>query len=154
MKKYQKKAACICSIMLVLALLILSACSGLGSKPSDKRVLLKQRLDSYIKARKSNDLSELRRLYLEPENVKRGNIVVKDSTIVAINVAADGLQAETKIENKIQAMGFTFNKVPLLLQWVWEKDNWYIKPSQSAINPFIKKKSSEKTDTVTKTNND
>ena len=147
MKMYQKQVTGICSLL--LALLLFSACNGLGGNPADKNVLLKQRLDSYIEARKKNDLGKLRQLYLEPENVKRGNIIVKESTVVAITIADDGLQAETKIENQIQAMGFTFDKVPLLLEWVWENDNWYIKPSQSAMNPFVKKKSSGKA-TVTK----
>jgi len=148
MKMYQKQVASICSLL--LALLLFSACNGLGGKPADKNVLLEQRLNSYIEARKKNDLGKLRQLYLEPENVKKGNIVVIESTIVAISIADSGLQADTKIENKIQAMGFTFNKVPLLLKWSWKNDNWYIKPSQSAANPFLKKKPSEKTDTVTK----
>ena len=142
MKKYQKIIFSICTVM--LAAFLFCACNGLGGKSADKNVLLKQRLDSYIEARKKNDLGKLRQLYLESQSVKRSNIVIKESTILTIIIADDGLQAETKIENKIQAMGFTFDKIPLLLNWVWEKDNWYIKPSKSVMNPFLKKKSSGK----------
>ncbi len=147
MKIYQKRVTWFCVIL--LGAFLFTACNGLGGKPVDKNVLLKQRLDSYIEARKKNDFNQLRQLYLEPERVKMGNIVVKESAIVAIKIADDGLQAETKIENKIKVMGFTFSKVPLLLNWVWKTDDWYIKPSASAINSFVKKKSgvSKKADT-------
>ena len=148
MKRHQKKIGWFCVATLIICQL--AACNGLGGKPVDKNVLLKQRLDSYIEARKKNDLNQLRRIYLEPERVKVGNIVVKESVIISIVINDDKLHAQTKIENNIQAMGFTFNNIPMLLDWVWKTDNWYIKPSASAMNPFL----NQKTAPVKKTGTD
>lgn len=137
MKEYQKITVWLCFASLLL--FQFAGCNGLGVGQVDKNALLQQRVETYMEARKKSDLSLLRKLYLDPGKVKLGNIVVKESSIVSIEIEDDGLTAKTKIENKIQAMGFTFNKVPLLLNWVWENDNWYIKPSQSASTPFTKK---------------
>ncbi len=137
MKKHQKITAWFCFAMLLLFQLV--GCNGLGVNPVDKNVLLQQRLESYIEARIKSDLVQLSKLYLEPRSAKFGNIVIKESRIVSIEIADNGLTAMTKIENKINAMGFTFNKVPLVLNWVWENHNWYIKPAQSAKTQFMKK---------------
>ncbi len=137
MKKYM-----VCLLMSLLSAFLMAACSGSGGLTmADKNVLLSQRLDSYIIARQKTDIKKMRQIYLEPEKVRATTITVKESTIVSIKIADDGLHAETRLLNKIQVMGFTFAKIPTLINWVWSDNNWFIEMQESSRYPFAKPKS-------------
>jgi len=150
MKKYRKQIACLLSACLVL--LLLAACSGLEMSRADKNILLKQRLDTYLSARKKLDYKQLRLLYLEPETVHRSTVTVKESRVVALEISADGRRAATKVENKIQIMGFTFDKVPNTINWVWNENNWFIEVKEASAYPLAPKNqmqpSGKKSDSV------
>ena len=128
-----------------IVVLLLSGCAGSARvSGGDRETLLKQRLESYIEARQQNDVGRLMTLYLNPEKVGIGKVVVKECKVTAITIAADGLSAETKLTNKIQAMGFTFDKLITTLNWVWSKGNWYIIIKKRDVNPFTGKRRSLK----------
>ncbi len=130
----------------IFTILLFTACSGTGGDVAvDKNVRLSQRLQSYITARKHSNLGQLQQLYLKPEQARIGKIIVKECKIVTVVIKDDNLHAETKLENKIQAMGFTFAKVPTTINWVWSNNNWYIEPSVNSGNPFSKKESNPRT---------
>ncbi len=151
MGKFRRSALYL--LMAILTALLFTACNGTGGKVNiDKNERLSQRLESYINARKHPNLSQLQQLYLKPEQARIGKIIVKECTIVAIDINDDGLQAETKLVNKIQAMGFTFDKVPQTINWIWSNNNWYIELSENAGNPFAggKSKSTSKAESANK----
>jgi len=137
MKKNQKEIVSFMSVCLVLLLFV--GCSGLGMSTADQHALLKQRLDSYIAARKKSDFKQLRQLYLEPEKVHRSTVIIKDSKVVAIEISADGQKAATRLENQIQIMGFTFEKVPNTVNWVWNENNWFIEIKDTSAYPLVQK---------------
>ncbi len=129
-------------LLTILPILLLAACSGSSTKTTvDKNERLSQRLDSYISARKHSNLGQLQQFYLKPEQARIGKIIVKECTVVAIDIKDDGLHAETKLENKISAMGFTFDKVPHTINWIWNNNDWYIELSENAGNPFARGRS-------------
>ncbi len=130
-----------------IAVLLLSGCAGTGGVSGvDRETLLEQRLESYIEAREHNDAGQLMTLYLKPERARIGNVVVSECGVLTITIAADKLSAETKLTNKIQVMGFTFDKLPTTLNWVWSKGNWFIIVKESDVHPFTGKKRSLKRD--------
>ena len=143
MVKYNRNALYL--VLGIFTVLLLTACSGKGGSTVDKNRRLNQRLESYITARKNSNLGKLQQLYLKPEQARIGKIIVKECKIVAVVIKDDNLHAETKIENKIQAMGFTFAKVPMTINWIWSNDDWYVEPSVSSGNPFVKKESNPRT---------
>ena len=134
MRYYQSKL--IYPLLALLLSLIFSACGGLETQKIDKDSRLKQRLESYIDARKQADLAGMQSLYLKPEKAKVGNIVVKESEIVSIKIEEGKERAQTQLKNKIQAMGFTFDKVPMTLKWVWNNNDWFIVVPNSSSSPF------------------
>ena len=139
-----QKKICIYLLLGILSLLIFSACNGNQSKAVvDKNEQISQRLDLYISARKHSNLGQLQQLYLKPEQARVGKIIVKECKVVSIKISDNGLAAETKLENKIQAMGFTFDKVPLTIKWVWNVDDWYIDIPGNSSNPFAQKKTAK-----------
>jgi len=132
-------------LMAILTALLFTACNGsIGKVNIDKNERLSRRLESYISARKHPNLGQLQQLYLKPEQARIGKIIVKECTIVAIDIKEDGLHAETKLVNKIQAMGFTFDKVSQTINWVWSNNDWYIELLENAGNPFAGGKSKSK----------
>ncbi len=145
MVKQQKNLIYLVLVMLIS--LLFTSCNGSNIGATiDKNARLSLRLDSYIDARKHPNLGKLQQLYLIPEQARIGKIIVKKCTIVAINIDDDGLHAETKLENKIQAMGFTFAKVPMTVKWVWNENDWYIEPPENSGNPFTKKNNASGSD--------
>ena len=139
-----QKKICTCLLLGILTLLIFSACNGNQSKAVvDKNERISQRLNLYISARKHSNLGQLQQLYLKPEQARVGKIIVKECKVINIKISENGLAAETKLENKIQAMGFTFEKVPLTIKWVWNVDDWYIEIPGNSGNPFVQKKSAK-----------
>lgn len=130
-------------LLSLLPVLLFAACSGGGNGKTvvDKNERLSQRLESYISARKHSNLGQLQNFYLKPEQARVGKIIVKECTVVSITIKDDGLHAETRLVNKISAMGFTFDKVPQAIYWVWSNRDWYIELSENAGNPFARKKS-------------
>ncbi len=140
MKKSQRKVIYI--LLSLLPVLLFAACGGGNGKTAvDKNERLSQRLESYISARKHSNLGQLQNFYLKPEQARIGKIIVKECTVVSIKIKDDGLHAETKLVNKISAMGFTFDKVPQTINWIWSNRDWYIELSENAGNPFARKKS-------------
>ena len=130
------KVNCRSGLWLLLVLLLLNACTGLGPAVADKELLLKQRCEGFKEARIKNDRAVLSKYYMEPDNFKAGNIVYLESKITAIEIADDGLTGNVKIESKVMAMGFVFNKLKELWHWQWHKNEWYRVKSSSSSNPF------------------
>jgi len=142
-------------LMSIFILTMFTACGGMGGDVTvDKNVRLSQRLQSYIAARKQANLGQLQQLHLKPEQARLGSIIVKDCKIASVVISDDSLHAVTKLENKIQAMGFSFEKVPTTINWIWSNNDWYIAPSANSGNPFARKKSNSSAESTKKGQNE
>lgn len=140
MVQYRKIA-----VSLLISLLIggLFACSGVETRVEDKNVRLQQRLEGYLAVRKAADIIEMQKYFRNPGQARVGSVVYKDSDIISLEMTEEGQKAETKLKNTIQAMGFTFDKVPQTLYWIWYEKDWYLVIPVNSTHPFGKTQSKE-----------
>ena len=137
MIQYKKTIWC---FVVSMALGGLLACGGLETRIEDRNVRLQQRLDEYLAARKNADIIEMQKFHRIPGQARVGSIIYKNSEIVSSEIKEEGQKAETKLKNTIQAMGFTFKKVPQTLYWVWHDKDWFMVIPESSTHPFGKSK--------------
>ncbi len=135
MRVYRKRVATLLSCLLLVGL---SACGGLEMSSENRVVRLQERLDGFIAAREKANLTEMQKFFKDPGEARIGSIKYKKSEIEAVELKEDDLKAETRIKNTIQAMGFTFEKAPQTLHWVWHEKDWYMVTPESAVNPFAR----------------
>lgn len=120
-----------------LFMLIITGCTGVTSKEVNRQERLSARVESYIKAVKTSDLAGLKSCMQNPEAARIGSVRIRDSRIENLEIDAGKTQATVKLRNDINAMGFQFDNVPQVLNWVWEKNDWFLlEPSTK--NPFKK----------------
>ena len=137
-KMNQKKVLSL--LVILLQGILLMACSGLEPRIEDKSLLLQQRLDAYIVARENSDLVKMQKLYLDPGQARLGNIITQKCEIVSIQIDDGEQRPETKLKNRIKAMGFTFDNVPTTIHWIWHERDWYIDVPEQSPHPFGKTK--------------
>ena len=135
MKQYRKLIG---SLLVVLLFGSLLACRGLETRVEDKRVRLEQRLQAFLVARKAADIMEMQKFYKNPGQARVGSVVYKESEIVSTEITEDGQKAVTKLKNTIQAMGFSFDKVPQTLHWSWYEEDWFLVIPANSTHPFAK----------------
>ena len=135
MRAYRK---IVLGLLCCLILAGLVACGGLERQSENRSVRLQERLEGFIAAREKASFIEMQKFYLDPGEARIGSIKYKKSAIEAVEIKDDGLKAETRIKNTIQAMGFTFADAPQTLNWVWAKKDWYIATTEIVSNPFVR----------------
>ncbi len=129
-----------CTVMAVVLALLICGCQGRQTVKIDRKMLLEQRVAGFINDRQARDREALRQYFSSPDEAQIGNINYKNSVIENITFSADENEAEVKLSNDLQAMGFSFKKVPQILKWRWEKENWYLQKQGKNNNPFTHKK--------------
>ena len=119
----------------ILLLLILSmlSCRNVAPEPSEDR--LRSRVEGYLAAKVNHNMFEMQKYCLDPGSIKQGNVSFVDSHIETIEL--HGERARVVVKSKLQAMGFIFKGIPQTLNWVWQKGDWYLMPSQKGA-PFNK----------------
>ncbi len=124
-------------IILGVVLLGLISCSGVTVN-TDPKTRLQERVEGYIQARQAADQIALQGFFLDPYQARIGNIRYLSSEISEITFNDEDKQAQVKLKNSMQAMGFTFKDTPQTINWVWEKGDWYLVVNKNR-NPFSKK---------------
>ena len=131
-------------VLLVVMVSWLGACGGLQTTVLDKQLRLKQRSEGFIGARAQGDVIAMQQYYRNPGMARVGNVLYKSSEIVQLTVKEEGKRAETKLENSLMVMGFTFDKAPQTLNWAWHENDWYLVVAERPANPFGQPKAKDK----------
>ena len=135
-------------LVFIVIVLLLNACGGHTLSPAERPERLSERTQQFIEARENADVIALQGLYVKPGQARIGSIVYKGSEIIETSITEEGQKAEVKLRNTIQAMGFTFKKVPQTLSWVWHENDWFMVQSKDNKNPFSRKDKGELKDAV------
>ena len=131
-------------VLLIVMASCLGACGGLGITEVDKQLRLKQRSEGFIESRAQGDNIAMQQYYRNPGMARVGNILYRSTKIVQLTITEDGKKAETKLENSIMVMGFTFDNAPQTLKWEWHENDWYLVTTKLPANPFGQSKAKDK----------
>ena len=131
-------------VFLVMMVSWLGACGGFQTTVVDKELRLKQRSEGFIESRAKGDNIAMQQYYRNPGMARVGNVLYKSSEIVELTITEEGKRAETKLENSLMVMGFTFDKAPQTLNWEWYENDWYLVVAEQPANPFGQLKSKDK----------
>ena len=131
-------------VLLVVMVSLLGACAGLNPTVVDKQLRLKQRSEGFIESRAQGDNIAMQQYYRNPGMARGGNIRYRSTKIVQLTITEEGEKAETKLENSIMVMGFTFDNAPQTLKWEWHENDWYLVIAKLPANPFGQSKAKDK----------
>ena len=131
-------------VLFVMMVSLLGACGGFKPTVVDKQLRLQQRSEGFIGARAQGDVIAMQQYYRNPGMARVGNVLYKSSEIVQLTIKEDGKRAETKLENSLMVMGFTFDKASQTLDWAWHDNDWYLVVAERSANPFGQPKAKDK----------
>ena len=131
-------------LLIISGFILLSLISCRGAATYDPQTRLQERVEGFIQARQNKDQIALQSFYLNPGKARIGNISYQKSEVGEISYSDDGRKAQVKLKNTMQAMGFTFKDTPQMVDWVWQKGDWYLVINPKAGNPFAKKTDNRK----------
>ena len=129
--RFKLKGFLVIGLMVIFSL---ASCRSIA--PVDPQSRIQERVTGYISARQNSDIVGMQAYYVNPGNVRIGNIRYLESKVTAIDISEDQRKAVSKLENKMQVMGFTFDKTPQTIHWVWHENEWYLDVDAPGKSPF------------------